>query len=298
MSRLQKKCLLGATSLHVLLLLAAVVGPGFFAKEAPPSEPMIEIITDRATDAINPNPGTPGTSQPAPPTPKPPEIQQSEPQPAPPRQAERVVEPPQKEKEKEVEPVREKVKEPVRNSEPKDTVPDKPKAKPIKISEKTVKLTSQRIQSNNQSTDTSEADAKAAAKAAARRAQLFADAGKRIGSGISSSTEVKLDGPVGTGGAGLANYGQIVRRRYTDAWVMPTDLTDDEARVEVSVTIARNGKVLSARITDSSGSPLAANSIQKTLDRVTHIGVPFPDGATESQRTFTMTFNLKARKSL
>lgn len=296
MSRLQKKCLLGATSLHVLLLLAAVVGPGFFAKEAPPSEPMIEIITDRATDANNPNPGTPGTSQPTPPASKPPEIPQQPLQPTPPPQAERVVEPPPKEKE--VEPVREKVKETVRHTEPKDTVPDKPRTKQIKISDKTVKLTPQRIQSNNKATDTSEADAKAAAKAAARRAQLFADAGKRIGSGLSSSTEVKLDGPVGTGGAGLANYGQIVRRRYTDAWVMPTDLTDDEARVEVSVTIAHDGKVLSARITDSSGSPLAANSIQKTLDRVTHIGVPFPDGAMESQRTFTMTFNLKARKSI
>lgn len=293
MSRLQKKCLLGAASLHALLLLAAVVGPGFFTAEVPPSEPMIEIITDRATDARNPNPGTPGTSQPAPPTPKPPEIQQ--PQPAPPPVA-RPVDPPQKEKE--VEPVRERVKETVRNTEPKDPVPDKPKTKAVKISDTVVKLTPRRVQADTQSKDTAAADAKAAAKAAEQRAKLFAAASQRIGSGISSSTEVKLDGPVGTGGAGLANYGQIVRRRYTDAWVMPTDLTDDEARVEVSVTIQRDGKVLSARITDTTGSSLAAKSIQKTLDRVTHIGVPFPDGATESQRTFTMTFNLKARKSI
>ena len=31
--------------------------------------------------------------------------------------------------------------------------------------------------------------------------------------------------------------------------------------------------------------------------RITTIGVPFPVGAKESQRTFIMTFNLKAKKA-
>ena len=63
------------------------------------------------------------------------------------------------------------------------------------------------------------------------------------------------------------------------------------------MTIARDGRVISAEIVNSTGSQLAANSIQKTLDRVTTIGVPFPEGVKENQRTFTMTFNLKAKKS-
>jgi outer membrane biosynthesis protein TonB len=293
MSRLQKKCFIGATSLHGLLLLALVVGPGFFTAKEMPSEPMIEIITDRATDAINPNPGTPGSSQGAPPPPPvtpPPQVQQRqptpepEPRPAPPR-VERVVQ------REEVEPPK-----PRQTQEPNDS--DKPKKPAIKVSDKVVKLTPQRVQANSRNTATADAQANADAKAAAERAKLFAKAGERIGSGISSSTTIKLDGPVGNGGAGLANYGQIVRKRYTDAWVMPTDLTDDEATIEVTVTIRRDGTVLSARIIDSTGSRLAANSIQRTLDRVTSIGVPFPDGATESQRTFTMTFSLKAKKSL
>jgi outer membrane biosynthesis protein TonB len=294
MSRLQKKCFIGATSLHGLLLLALVVGPGFFTEKEMPSEPMIEIITDRATDAINPNPGTPGSSQGAPPPPvtPPPQVQQRQPTPEPepprptPPPVERVVQ-------------REEVQPPKPNRQtqkPNDS--DKPKKSTIKISDTKVKLTAQRVQANNRNTATADAQAKADAKAAADRARLFAKAGERIGSGISSSTTIKLDGPVGNGGAGLANYGQIVRKRYTDAWVMPTDLTDDEATIEVTVTIRRDGTVLSARIIDSTGSRLAANSIQRTLDRVTSIGVPFPDGATESQRTFTMTFSLKAKKSL
>lgn len=293
MSRLQKKCFIGATSLHGLLLLALVVGPGFFTEKEMPSEPMIEIVTDRATDAINPNPGTPGSSQGAPPPPTPAlQVQQRQPTPEPepprptPPRVERVVQ------REEVEPPK-----PTRTQDTTDS--DKPTKKPtIKISDTKVKLTPQRVQTNNRNTANADAQAKADAKAAAKRAEFFAKAGERIGSGISSSTTIKLDGPVGNGGAGLANYGQIVRKRYTDAWVMPTDLTDDEATIEVTVTIRRDGTVLSARIVDSTGSRLAANSIQRTLDRVTSIGVPFPDGATESQRTFTMTFSLKAKKSL
>lgn len=295
MSRLQKKCFLGAMSLHFLLLVALVAGPGFFSKDQAPSAPMIEVITDETTDAINPNPGRPGTVQPPPTTstPPPPAAQQQQPAPPPPsgRQPER---PP----EKEVEPQKEVVKETRRSVEPKDPVADKPKKPAVKISTTTVKLTPQRIQANNQSTADANAQAKADAKAAADRAKLFAEAGRRIGSGISSSTQVKLDGPPGDGGAGLSNYGDVVRRRYTDAWVMPTDLTDDEATIEVSVTIRRDGTVLSARIIDSTGSKLAANSIQKTLDRVTSIGRAFPPGVKEDQRTFTMTFSLKAKKSL
>jgi TonB family protein len=104
------------------------------------------------------------------------------------------------------------------------------------------------------------------------------------------------EGP-GGGGVSYANYGQIVRKIYTDGWIVPDDMTDDEATVKVSVTIARDGKVLSGHIVSPSGSTAANRSIQNTLDRIRTIGLPFPEGAKESQRTFIMTFNLKAKKA-
>ena len=51
MSRLHKKCVLGATTLHALLLLALLVGPGFFNRPAQNDAPLLEIIPDVATDA-------------------------------------------------------------------------------------------------------------------------------------------------------------------------------------------------------------------------------------------------------
>ena len=74
-------------------------------------------------------------------------------------------------------------------------------------------------------------------------------------------------------------------------------MTDDQATIVVSVTIARDGKVLSSRIVQPSGSAAANRSIQSTLDRISNIGVSFPAGAKESERTFRMTFNLKATTS-
>ena len=61
--------------------------------------------------------------------------------------------------------------------------------------------------------------------------------------------------------------------------------------------IARDGKVASSRILQSSGSPAVDRSIQTTLDRVTFVA-PFPAGAKDSQRTFTISFSLKAKKLL
>jgi hypothetical protein len=36
-------------------------------------------------------------------------------------------------------------------------------------------------------------------------------------------------------------------------------------------------------------------SVQRTLDRVTFIA-PFPEGAKDKQRTYTINFNLKAKR--
>ena len=86
-----------------------------------------------------------------------------------------------------------------------------------------------------------------------------------------------------------------MQRVYTDAWRIPEDVTDDEATVKVSVTIAHAGHVISSRIIQSSGSKLVDKSIQATLDRVTFVW-PFPEGSKDSQKTFNISFSLKAKK--
>ena len=94
-----------------------------------------------------------------------------------------------------------------------------------------------------------------------------------------------------------ANYAAVVKSVYEQAWVPPDDAHNDEANVKVTVTIARDGTVISARILTPSGDAGVDASVQRTLDRVTFIA-PFPEGATEKERTYTINFNLKAKRSL
>jgi TonB family protein len=177
--------------------------------------------------------------------------------------------------------------------------PDAPVAKPekpkhvVQTGNKVVKIAKNTTKTPSSTKTTTDANAKA--NEAWKKA--VATAGKNISSGLSASTKVDMPEGPGGGGVSYAPYGQIVRKIYTDGWIVPDDMADDEASIRVSVTVARDGKVLSARIVEPSGSAAANRSIQNTLDRITTIGVPFPAGAKESQRIFTMTFNLKAKKA-
>ena len=79
---------------------------------------------------------------------------------------------------------------------------------------------------------------------------------------------------------------------------MPPDETaSDDANVKVRVTIASDGRVISARVIGPSGDASVDRSVQNTLDRVTDIA-PFPDGSTETERTYIINFNLKAKRIL
>jgi TonB family protein len=93
------------------------------------------------------------------------------------------------------------------------------------------------------------------------------------------------------GGSGPAsvNYNDLIASKYYNAWVVPPGL-DSGATVKVSVTISRDGSVVSSRIIKSSGDRLLDESIRGALDSVQFIEA-FPDSFRESQRTVTINFN-------
>jgi len=111
---------------------------------------------------------------------------------------------------------------------------------------------------------------------------------------LTTSTLVKIPGP---GVEAATKYADTVKRHYEAAWLLPEDSTSDAANTKVSVTIGRDGSVISSRILDRSGDSKVDASVQRTLDRVTFV-VPFPDGAKEKERTFIINFNLKAKRLL
>jgi len=98
----------------------------------------------------------------------------------------------------------------------------------------------------------------------------------------------------GAASVSYADYGLYVRMVYERAWHPPRHVKQNLATVKAEVVIARDGRVLSARILQPSGDPELDRSVQETLNRVKSIGRPFPKGAKEKQRTFIINFKLRA----
>ncbi len=287
MDRLQKKCFIVSAGLHLLLVLILVVGPAFLSsKSEAPEMPVLDFIPIKTVDAMVSGGGNPNGSVPKPA----PVVQaqpQAQPQPQPPPPP-----PPPKPEVREPDPPKETAK-----SDSLE-VSDQPKHK-VEISKTLV----------TRKNDT-QAEAKKRAEAQAREeTRLWADARRRaanvigqtadrITSEISGGTSLELKGP-GGGGVPYANFNQAVMSVYKRAWsgTVPNDATDQTVAAEASVTIARNGDVISARIVRSSGRAGVDRSVQSVLDRVKY-AAPLPDDAKEDRRTVTITFEVNAKKGI
>lgn len=291
MNRLQKKCFIAATGFHLLLLLILLVGPAFRSSHRRPDDSQTITMVDlsRLTDGPTTGGGSPVAAPPKiePPAPPPP--------PAPPLKTliEKIFEPATPKPAPVVKADPESVEPAQKKAVAKDTADNpKPKKPTIEVSTKIVKRSATPRKPSPVTADDSEA------KQQREAAREFAAAARRaastLASGLSNPTEVFVPGP---GAGAFVNYAEAVRIKYTGAWIAPDDAQDEEATVKVSVTIARDGSVISARVKTPSGDAATNRSVEQTLRRVTFIA-PFPEGATDAERTFIINFNLKAKRSL
>jgi len=282
MSRLYKKCFFASGGGHVLLALILIVCPAFLVSNPKPSDAQpIDFIPDKLIDSAfagggDPNAGRPPARAQTPPAPAPmpapaPQQPQSKPEvkeAAPPKTTEESLE------------VAKDPKPTKRKPEVSTTpVVIKSKAKPT-------------------SEDTSAEDRQTREREAMRNrlASAFDRAAVNIKTG--SSSAAKIEGSYGPGGGGpsYASYSAWVRSVFQRAWVAPDDAASEDAMVEASVTIAKDGSIISKHIVTRSGDAAVDASVQRALDRVTTIGRPFPEGAKDSERSYVIPFNLKTKR--
>ncbi len=283
---------MASAGVHLLLLSILLFGSAFLQSgdSTAPVHPIHVYDPSLVTDAL-----THGGSQNVPELPAPPPTP-----PAPPQQAQPAPPPT---------PI---VPTPPPQRQPQIPAPD-PVVKPKRIDpveeprpEKTPRLTADDLKLNKPSKNSkppknsTASNDKAREAADARKRQIaFTSAMRSISTGMSAHTSIESDlqaGP-GDGGPLSANYRDLVASKYTDAWTPPPDLDDDSATVVVSVTIDRDGNVMSGHITKHSGNAAMDRSIENTLEKVTFIE-PFPAGSKDQQRTYTIKFNLQAKRSL
>lgn len=320
MSKLAKKCFIASTGVHLLLLVVLIFGSAFFVSrqktETGPAP--LTFIPEKTVDAlVNPSGGNPNV-EPAPtPPPPPPAPEKVEPPPPPSapevKRAEPVVVKPV-----EIEPPPAKIERPnsfklpppskkklktmeAKVETPKETKPKTPPKKTeIKVDltpvtrEKRDELREAVRRQQEEAEAQRRAQERAYAKYAAQRSKQLDSALANLNKGLTPSMAIEMPGP---GGEAFANYGQVVISIYENAWLVPPDLSSDAPTVKATVTIRKDGSVISARVIGASGNSKVDHSVEKVLRDVKFIA-PFPEGAKESQRTFNIDFNLKMKRQI
>ncbi len=266
MNRLQKKCVIVTAGIHLLLLTILIVGPAFFSPRPKADDlQVLDVIPANLVDAAfnsgvaNATPPPPEPVAPQPPPPVP--VVTPLPEPAKVEKTE-PVKPPEKLAPTDLKPVEKTTK----------TEPRKPE-----ISTKLVTRTAPKTSPND-----------------AARARAIRNVLRNLKSNLTSATTIDLPG---NSSVAYANYASAVKSIYDQAWTLPETIANDEENVIVRVTIANDGTVLSANIITPSGDAKVDASVQRTLERVKFIA-PFPEGATEKERNYTINFNPKAKRTL
>jgi TonB family protein len=284
MNRLQKKCVIATAGIHLLLLLVLLFGSAFFSPRPKPDETQLLDVIPSATveTALNS-----GVRQATPPAPAPPTSAPAivpPPQPILPTPAVQPVTPPPPPNAVTPPPTLAERLEKVFAPEPKPVkpVPDKPEPKPHQIQVNT-QLVARVAPKVSVTPDNSQ-----------QTARLLNNTIKNLRNNLSSPTEVTLRGD---STVAYANYDSVVKSIYDRAWTLPDSIANDDENVKVTVTIASDGTVISAHIIERAGDAPVDASVQRTLDRVTFIA-PFPDGATDKERSYTINFNPKAKRTL
>jgi colicin import membrane protein len=307
MSRLEKKCFLFSTVLHGLLMAIILFGAAFLSPQRRPDLDLkpLTLVPAKLVDGVSGGGGNPNVRS-ADEKPKG-ETLTPQPQASPAveqKKAEPVLQPPKPTPERKEPklPLQKPDEDKLPKTSPKN--PNRPNDEAKKSTEKPPRVDLSRVVTRKSSSSTAQKSkpetepqdqAEAAGRAAQKRlAALIGNATSRLKEGFENGTLVEVGGP---GGEAYADYSQFVAAVFDDAWIVSESLLDDNSVAVVIVVIARNGDVISKRITKPSRNPTLDKSVQRALDKVKTIGRPFPEGAKESQREFTIEFNLRSKRA-
>ena len=330
MSRLQRKCVFASFTAHALLLALLVVGSAFMkapAKQEPVHFVKIfrdsKVTDDETQGGGNPNVPSTVTPQPVaqPPVQAPVQPLVQEPptkiETPPTPKVERIETPPPKK-----DPIKKPPKkDPKRNETPKITENPKPtvpkdNAKPPKheievsldVKKPTVDAVAERLKQEKARAAKEERIRQEKERQAQERARLDAieqanreykqrmDALGNIVGKVENkmSTGVNIEMPSGPDGEAFVNYADLIWTKYYEAWQTP-EARDVRNPVRVEITIARDGRVISAHVIKASGDSQLDRSVRQALDRVTKLP-PFPATSKDLQRTFRINFELKSKR--
>jgi hypothetical protein len=151
----------------------------------------------------------------------------------------------------------------------------------------------------SKSNDETRAQERQAEEQRKKLAGAFASAANSVKQGTASATSIE-DVSRGPGGGGpvYASYLAWIQSVYMNAWVPPDDVSVDSGVAYASITIARDGTIISAALVGRSGNSEIDSSVRRTLDRVGTIGRSFPQGVKENERTYKLRFDISVKRGM
>jgi TonB family protein len=226
-----KKCVVGSTTIHILLLLAFFLLPAFFSPEVKKQDaPILNIVDATLVDRVL---QTPAPQQPRKQTPRPTPPKKISPTPPAPKPK----------------PV------PRETTPPIKTTPKRPK---IKISTSRSQTKPAVNRANNEVRQ----------QKINQLTRSLSNSTKALNANLSPVTSVIDNAP---NARAFTNYRSLVKQAFERVWIEPSDLNDNRAAVKVEVIIARNGTVMSKKIVARSRHSSLNTSVQAALDRVSKI---------------------------
>ncbi|NOS71402.1 MAG: TonB C-terminal domain-containing protein [Verrucomicrobia bacterium] len=297
-NRLQKKCIIAATSFHLLLVLILLVGPAFFSPDSKRERTQeIDFVPAILIDEALQGGGSPKGGQTAPPP------QKNDPPPTPKLPDPPVKDPEPKQDQQAVEPVKPVVKPPPKQKQEEteeavDPTPPKPKHT-VKVDLTEVKNNATAKPKPQNSARTANSDS-SADKELAKAIEALKGTAKGIRSSVSGSTSVEMRGP-GGGGPTYAGYNSEIQRIYKQRYDLylssAGNVGEEQTSVEASITISRDGTVTSTKIVTPSRNAALNKLVERVLDSVNKLR-PFPEGSKDAQRTLNIIFELTPKQGL
>ena len=305
MNPLQQKCLFASAGMHSFLLVALVFGAAFRSREKVENITPTEIIAAadveralRGRASVPPPPKAvvdpaPPAPVPVPPTPRIEIVRPTLPTPPIPPTPPKIT--PKPVEVKKVSPVHVQLTEVVRPTHTTDIVSVKPTGPKTTVK---VDLDTVKPRSGDRPKDTTSNKIKVNDLAAAQHTQAVS----RVNDAL-AQLQKTLAQPItvtprdGSTDEATVDFGALVATMYQNAWIVPNGVADSGVVAEATVRIGRDGSVIEARLTRSSGRAALDKSIESALRGVKFIG-PFPPSDREKERTFIIDFNLKAKRLL
>lgn len=271
MSRLRKKCIIVSMGMHLLLLLVVVFGVAFATSRVELPETNVLTMKIEADPLEQTQPMQP--------------VQMRNVQPAPLPQTPRVE--PQKPSPRPVKP--EPQKPPPKKPTPKEPTPVK---KPIRSKPNKPKNISTTVVKRNIGGTPSKPTATPRSQPRSNPIKVDSNAVNKLRENLSTTSKVSFR----LGATSYNRYKELVASVYQQKWnrgLPPKSASYRGKVVRVRVTVAKNGRVVSARIVSRSGMVALDNSVKAALNAVRSIGQPFPPGVKEREQTFTVDFQDK-----